>query len=267
MSIRSDVVLPAPFGPSRPEHLTAAHLEGQVADGDEAVLVGLGHALEAQRHVLAVGLDGRDLAPPAPAPELGRAPAEQAEAGEDRRAAPTSGRSRPSACVRAVDLRDREVRRAARRGRRRPARPSRPPTRPGARRPGRCEETTSRIVWPASKRCTMPGQRDLDRGRARSGRSTGRSGPAARPGRPAGSSRRRARRRRAWRRAWPIPRARRRRSRPSARRRPRPRRRAARCRTRRTGRGSPASSPPRAAAERAEAGHGGERGRACRRPG
>src|SRR3954454_1128324 len=35
------------------EDLPAAHLEGKVADGDEAVLVRLGHALEPQGYVLA----------------------------------------------------------------------------------------------------------------------------------------------------------------------------------------------------------------------
>ena len=73
-------------GAEQAEHLAAAHLEGQVADGDEAVLVGLGHALEAQRHVLAVGLDGRHPPAPTPAPQhrprpsrAGRAPTSDAE--------------------------------------------------------------------------------------------------------------------------------------------------------------------------------------------
>ena len=70
-------------GPEQTEHLPATHLEGEVADGDEAVLVRLGHALEAQRHVLAVRLDRRHLAATTSSPQQGHGPAEQPEDGED----------------------------------------------------------------------------------------------------------------------------------------------------------------------------------------
>ncbi len=105
MSMRSDVVLPAPFGPEQAEHLAAADLEGQVADGDEAVLVGLGHALEAQRHVLAVGLDAPRPAGAGAGPSSSAAPQpSRREAGEHAEEHPPAGgagrrpASGPSTC-------------------------------------------------------------------------------------------------------------------------------------------------------------------------
>ena len=87
--------MPAPFGPEQAEHLTAAHLERQVAHGDEAVLVRLGDALEPQRHVLAVGLDRRHLPTAPPAPQLGDGPAQQAERDEHAEDPPPRGAGGP----------------------------------------------------------------------------------------------------------------------------------------------------------------------------
>ena len=78
-------------GPEQAEDLAAPHLEGQVADGDEPVLVGLGDALEAQRHVLAVGSTTETPAPPPAAPQQRRGQPSSASAASDADQHPPAG--------------------------------------------------------------------------------------------------------------------------------------------------------------------------------
>ena len=251
-------------GAEQAEHLAAAHLEGQVADGDEAVLVGLGHALEAQRHVLAVGLDGRDAAgggagpTAAAAAQPSRASATSTPSSTHQRVAPEA----PCAWPRrpAGTARSRGAPAPGRRSRRRPAPAGRTPGRSRRRRAASCGRPRTGARSPAAS----PARASACAGSVESPVSaSGATRPdgsvmlaAGRDVVELGEQGRRAarpRRRRGSRSGAPTT------STAVGQRRG--------CRTRRTDRGSRPPCPPRRRAQRPQSRHGGHARRACPRPG
>ena len=67
MSTRSEVVLPAPLGPSKPTHLPALDGQVQVRHRHEAVAVLLAKAVDHQRHIRVLSVN-RAALPAGPAP-------------------------------------------------------------------------------------------------------------------------------------------------------------------------------------------------------